>query len=40
MRSNSDLKVKLVKSKSKLVNDTKNEDSVDDGGDFKYDWII
>ena len=40
LRSNSDLKVKLVKSKSKLVNDTKNEDSVDDGGDFKYDWII
>ena len=26
--------------KSKLENDTKNEDSVDDGGDFKYDWII
>ena len=26
--------------KSKLENDTKNEDSVDDGGDLKYDWII
>ena len=26
--------------KSKLENDTKNKDSVDDGGDFKYDWII
>ena len=26
--------------KSKLENDTKNGDTVDDGGDFKYDWII